>query len=596
MMLRKLIGALILPLVLVASAIAKIPGTGTLDGTVTAPKPFTAAKVFARKAGSNITYVVFTEGGHYSAVNVMPGQYEVWAEHQGFTSDRASVTVAEDKASQAAITMAVSEPVRNPVGPRGLEDRWLVPFDELYPPGETRDLLRDTCIVCHAWNFLPAQPQSRAGWGAVVDYMTTSPHWGVPDSDPFLVPERLPLAKREMLLDYLEANFGDGQPPRAVLEEETEPRDESVLGKAQYIMYTFPKTDDAPNIMRQEITFDSKGNVWSTDTRRSAISFLNPKTGEHEYYLTPHSSWAPHGIAIDTDDTIWFAALKVGAVHFDPETGNWDAYGKDEDSHRDMGGLTPFLDSKGNVYWTDIRFNKIGRLDRATGTWTHFDSPTMNGSPYGGVVDRQDRFWWNEFHACGVAVYDPKTGTTKAYPSPSRPCLSRRPGLDSKGNIWYGVYDRGRLEKLDPATGVTTVFQIPVKFATPYDTWVDPDDKVWTSSDNYFVRLDPDNGSFTYYPTPWRNDMPKMTIARGGAIWFPARGDANSPAALGVLWPDKADMDTFNGNFPPNDPNATVLRGGPPPIAVAGNANDGGQWPKPPGTEYINPELGAAAE
>ena len=595
-MLRKLMAILIQSAALSLPALANIVGTGTLEGAVTAPKAFSAAKVFASKVGSNITYVVFTKGGKYSAVNVMPGSYDVWAEHQGLNSIPTTVTISANQTTQAAISMTVSEPVQYAIGPRELPDRMRVPFDELYPPGEGRDIIRNDCAVCHAWNFIPAQPQSRAGWGAVVDYMTTSPHWGVPDSDPFLLPERLPLAKREVLLDYLEGNFGNGQPVRAVLEEQTEPRDETVLGTAQYIMYTFPRTADEPNLMRQEITFDSKGNIWSTDTRTSAISFLNPTTGEHEYYLTPHSSWAPHGIAIDKDDTVWFAALKVGVVHFDPKTGNWDAYGKEKNTHRDMGGLTPFIDSKGNVYWTDIRFNKIGRVDRATGTWEHFASPTKNGSPYGGVIDRQDRFWWNEFHACGVAVYDPATESTKAYPSPSRPCLSRRPGLDSKGNVWYGVYDRGRIEKLDPKTGKTTVFQIPVKFATPYDTWVDPDDKVWSSSDNYFVRLDPETGMFTYYPTPWRNDMPKMTIARRGAIWFPARGGAGSRVALGVLWPDKSKMNTFQARFPPNDPNATVLRGGAASLEVVGNANDGGQWPKPPGSEFVNPELGAAAE
>ncbi|MCB2108564.1 MAG: hypothetical protein KDE14_12735 [Rhodobacteraceae bacterium] len=593
-MLRALSGVLVLLAALAAPASARIPGTGTLDGTVTAPGIFTAAKVFAHKEGSNITYVVFTDGGRYSAVNVMPGTYEVWAEHQGFTSNRTTVTIAADKNTQAPIAMTVSAPVQHAVGPRALPDRQLVPFDTLYPPGEGREILRNTCAICHAWNFLPAQPQSRAGWGAVVDYMTTSPHWGVADSDPFLVPDRLPPEKREILLDYLEKNFGEGQPPRAVLEEDTEPRDETLLGKAQFLMYTFLRTEDAPNVMRQEITFDSKGNIWSTDTRASAISFLNPATGEQKYFLTPHASWQPHGIAIDRDDTVWFAALKAGVVHFDPKTGNWDAYGKDAKSNRDMGGLTPFLDSKGNAYWTDIRFNMIGRMDRATGKWKYIKSPTKNGSPYGGVIDHQDRFWWNEFHACGVAVYDPATDTTKAYPSPSRPCLSRRPGVDSQGNIWYGVYDRGRIEKLDPTAGKTTVFQVPVKFATPYDTWVDPDDKVWSSSDNYFVRLDPEDGSFSYFPTPWRTDMPKMTIARGGAIWFPAR--AGSPAAVGVLWPDKSKMDTFEGHFPPNDPNATVLRGNAPPVKVAGNANDGGAWPKPRGMDEIIPDIGAAAE
>ena len=55
-------------------------------------------------------------------------------------------------------------------------------------------------------------------------------------------------------------------------------------------------------------------------------------------------------------------------------------------------------------------------------------------------------------------------------------------------------------------------------------------------------------------------------------------------------------MNTFKAYFPPNDPNATVLRGRAMPVVVAGNANDGGDWPKPGESEFVNPELGAAAE
>ena len=55
-------------------------------------------------------------------------------------------------------------------------------------------------------------------------------------------------------------------------------------------------------------------------------------------------------------------------------------------------------------------------------------------------------------------------------------------------------------------------------------------------------------------------------------------------------------MNTFKASFPPNDPNATVLRGGAAPVKVVGNANDGGQWPKPPGSVFVNPELGAATD
>ena len=32
---------------------------------------------------------------------------------------------------------------------------------------------------------------------------------------------------------------------------------------------------------------------------------------------------ADAAVAIDKDDTVWFAALKAGVVHFDPKTGNY---------------------------------------------------------------------------------------------------------------------------------------------------------------------------------------------------------------------------------------------------------------------------------
>src|SRR5262245_61486501 len=68
-------------------AIDGIPGTGTLSGMVTAARPFRAAQVHLKNRDRNMLYVVFTRGGHYKAINLLPGDYEVWVEKKGFTSD-----------------------------------------------------------------------------------------------------------------------------------------------------------------------------------------------------------------------------------------------------------------------------------------------------------------------------------------------------------------------------------------------------------------------------------------------------------------------------------------------------------------------------
>lgn len=578
-----------------------LPGTGTLAGTVTAPAAYSAAKVFAHLHGKNVTYVVFTAGGHFSAVNVMPGTYDIWAEEPGFVSEKLSITVAPDKETQAQIALKAAKRETPYIGARIIDDRQIEAFDKLYPPGPGRDILENTCFVCHGWNFLSAMPQSREGWGAAVDYMTTAPRWGIKGNAPFLSTERLPLADREVLLNYLDKNLGPDAPKRIVLEEQSEPEDEAVLGRAMYIQYDFANTESITHRVSQETSFDSKGNVWVTQPRKeSAVTRLDPRTGEYKDYPTPNPLWAPHGIAVDADDSVWFAGLKIGIVHLDPMTGNFDTYGKNTspEFQRDSGGLSPFIDSKGNVYWTDIRINKIGRWDRKTGTWKQFPSPSPVGSPYGILVDHNDKVWYAEFHACSVVRFDPDTEAFKVFQSPSAPCIIRRPGLDSKGNIWYGVYDRGRVERLDPDTGKVTVFQIPVRFATPYDTWVDPNDNVWVSSNNYFVMLDPRTGAMSYYPTPQRTDMPKMTITNDGAIWYTPRGfgDVRGLGAAAVLYPDKSKMKTFAAYFPENDPNANAYRYKGPPTKVVGTGNIGGLGSNERSPDDQNPDLGAATD
>src|SRR3954454_6945197 len=76
-----------------AAAQSTIPGTGAVTGTVTAGKPFTAAQVYLRSAEKPVTFMVYTSGGKYQAINVLPGEYEVTVARRGFSSDPQKITV-----------------------------------------------------------------------------------------------------------------------------------------------------------------------------------------------------------------------------------------------------------------------------------------------------------------------------------------------------------------------------------------------------------------------------------------------------------------------------------------------------------------------
>ncbi len=573
----------------------KIRGTGELSGKVTAPAAFTAAKVFAHLKDKNVTYIVFTEGGKYSAVNMIPGTYEVWVDERGFSSEKKTVTVAAEKKAQADIALQTVAVGPNYIGTR-IIDRKIEAFDKIYPPGPGRDIMDRTCFVCHGYNFISAQGQNRQAWDAVINYMMDVPRYKVPTNSAFLAPDRLNAADREVVLDYLAANFGEGAQERMVEGRPDGPRDEAVLGKAQIIEYTLPNTADYRRVT-QETSFDSKGNVWVTNVNptRGALTRIDPRTGEFKDFETPAKDYQPHGVAVDGDDTVWFASLNYGLAHLDPETGKFDVYGKT--SVKRSGALTPFLDSKGNAYWTDGFTNEVGRWDRKTEKWKRWETPSKVGTPYGMVIDQKDRVWYAEFHGCAIVQLDAANDKLIKHESPSAPCLLRRPGVDSKGNIWYGIYNRGRIEKLDPETGKITVFQVPEPYADPYDVWVDPDDNVWSSSDNYLIKLDPKTSTFSYYPTPTRTDAPKITITREGAVWYPPRGGAynkGTVAGANVLYPDKSKMKTLGAYFSPNDANAFSHRYKGPFTKVAGNAPKGEAKPK--SQDPRNDDLGAAAE
>jgi hypothetical protein len=69
-----------------AHAQSTIANTGAVTGTVTAGKPFTAAQVYLRNAEKGVTFMVYTAGGKYQAINLYPGVYDVSVARRGAAS------------------------------------------------------------------------------------------------------------------------------------------------------------------------------------------------------------------------------------------------------------------------------------------------------------------------------------------------------------------------------------------------------------------------------------------------------------------------------------------------------------------------------
>ncbi len=538
-----------------APAPAMIANTGTLSGVVTAPKSFKAAEVFLRGVDKHILYMVYTAEGHYRAVNVLPGNYEVTVVTNGLVAESKKVLIKTGANASADFSMREGQTPPRPQGgwggpAAGKDPLKLETYEELYPAGPGRAQIQRTCMVCHGLSFLPGHQWDEAHWNGALDMMMNKeagPSAQIP-------PGTFTDQDRAEVIAYLTKNFSPDKAKRALKVDAAYPVDEQTLSRAMYIEYYLPLDPvlDAKNTERraQEPHFDSNGNVWYTDRSiPNRVGVVDPRTAEIKDYVLPDPKADPHGLTVDKGGDVWWTETRgfhLGRLN--SKTGEMTRYDMDSTggSLKGLRGHTPVLDSKQNVWFTIIVGSRLGKWDRQTGKISTWAFPSATAFPYGIVVDKGDQVWMAELRGCKIARFDPETEKFTEYPSPTQPCTIQRLGADSKGTIWYGVGSSGKLGKLDPKTGKIVEYNIPMPYSQPYDVNPDGNDNVWISDAGQggtLIKFDPRTEKFTYYPSPQVSDMPRVQITREGAIWYCPRASSN--AAVGVLYPDVSKMTTL---------------------------------------------------
>src|SRR5215510_8866013 len=317
----------------------------SVSGTVTATAPFKAAKVYFRNTERRMQYMVYTAGGKYQAVNLLPGNYEMRVEAPHLASPVAKVTL------KGGTNPAVNATLRD-----NKDDAQIVTLDQMFPPGPGHEYVRNTCIGCHNPNMFGAKAMPAEAWDQYVGMMEKN--GAIPRG--FSSPQ-----ERADLVAYLGKNFGPGAKKRAIRFVHEVPLDEAKLAKAMYVEYYLPPnpagTDPALKRRGQDPHFDRDGNVWVTDRNvPNRLSRLNPRTGEWKDWLMPHPQGETHGLTIDREGVVWVPE-RIGkrtdkdGLHlaaFDPRTEKWELFPLDPDGKvkEPLQPHTPVVDAQGNVW------------------------------------------------------------------------------------------------------------------------------------------------------------------------------------------------------------------------------------------------------
>lgn len=543
---------------------AAIAGTGALEGRVQAAASLGQLTVYAYNAEKRIGYMVFVVDGRYRATNLFPGRYEVTL--RGTPGQRSwalpprsvNARVVAAKTAQADFTVGESTLAPTYVGGMVYADAAIAKYDEIYPPGEARQVLERVCFGCHTaqlfpYNVLRTYPTGRnkfdrEGWRTTIERMANGVGFGVKGKPSYFDPLLISPRERDVLADYLGEHFGLEAKPRAVLQESDPALDPAVLAKAQYVEYRFPNVPGEPDRFTHTPDFDGRGNVWIMDRGGESLVEVDPVAGR----ITDHKG---HGagefLSIDRDGSVWYGGLS----HFDPKQNLHDEYRFDaKQGARPIPVSSIVADSRGDLWLSLLTSGGLGKLDRKTNSIVWWDVPVARSRPYGIVVDRNDHVWFAGYHTSGIERFDPKTESFRHYRlTTGVPTNIRRPAVDSKNRVWAATWgsfalQNGALYRVDQITNQVEEYKVDIPYTNPYDVEPDVNDNIWVATDNHILKFDPLSKKFTRYPVTTRTDIPKIAVTRDGAVWFGPRNAGQSGGyggALTTLYPDKDAINSF---------------------------------------------------
>jgi virginiamycin B lyase len=495
----------------------------TIAGIVKSPDgaAFQGAFVEAQNTKTRITVIVLSDReGHYRISDLPAGDYRVQIQAVGYRADaRNSLTLAQDENASLHFSLQKA-PVRwNEISQYQASQLW--------PSGKGKDLLFEHCNICHQFQTrIASVRRDLDGWKDRVAFMRDAMRFSI-----FLGPN-LSDAEADEIANYLNSLFGnDSVLPKSPEEmpgyAKTVRPFSSEAMNIVYVEYDMP----APSRMPFSAAPDKNGYFWIPDFGVvNKITRLDPKTGEMKDFPVPnmgtagvHSAvpapdgsvwiaeqgpnkigrWDPvtekvteyqdaympgkegneiggskHTIRIDSTGKVW--ATGVTLTRFDPETGKFDHFVEGDYTY----DVKP--EKNGDVWFTNIFANKIGKVEGKTSKLTQWSLPTSNSYPRRMEIGSDGMIYTGEFRGGKIARFDPKTQTFREFSLPGPDPSPYGLGFDAEGYLWYDSHNMDRLGRFDPRTGKVVEYPFPHPEPAIREFFRDAQGRMWygTSPNN----------------------------------------------------------------------------------------------------------------
>jgi virginiamycin B lyase len=471
----------------------------TITGTVSRADgaPFQGAFVEAQNAKTKITVIVLSDSqGRYRVPDLGAGDYRVQIRAVGYRAEpRSGVTLTVEQNASFDFTLQKSMVRWNEISQYQAAQLW--------PPAKGKELLFSHCNICHQFQSRMASVhRDLDGWKDRIAFMREAMHFSV-----FLGPN-FSDQDAEEVATYLNRLFGP----------------DSVLPKSPTDMPEYPKTlrpfsSEAMNIVYVEYDMpgpsrmpfsaapDQNGFLWIPDFGlANKITRLDPKTGEMKDFSIPFTgTGGVHSAVPAADGSVWIAEQGSNRVgKWDPATQKiseyQDSYLPGKEGIEDGGSKhTVRIDPSGKVWASGV---PLTRFDPETGKFTRLNSG--GGYIYDVKPDKNGDVWFTNIFTDEIGKVDGRTDHISFWTLPTADAYPRRMEIGPDGMIYSGEFRGGKMARFDPKTQTFKEFALPGPDPSPYGLGFDAAGYLWYDSHNMDLigRFDPRTGKVIEFPFP----------------------------------------------------------------------------------------------
>ena len=272
-------------------------------------------------------------------------------------------------------------------------------------------------------------------------------------------------------------------------------------------------------------------------------------------YHTPTPDSSPADLAFDAQGNLWFTELNANRIgKLDPsQAKSLTPEGITEYELPRPNSKPHYLTiAKNGMIWFTEGANRIGRLNPEDGTFKEYDIPSPHSEPHEIVEAADGSIWFLEFQTNKVGRLDPKTGKITEFPiGPGNPhalvLVENKVWYTQGGMFWVNTFFN-KLGSLDPLTGKVEEIIIPPEKSVPHGLTVSKSGTLWLTEmfASKLAKLDLNRKKpkiVEYFLGKRRSPHDLYIDEKRGYVWF----TASNPDAIGRLDLSKAKPGTRKG-------------------------------------------------